>query len=282
MGCSRWRDGSRCSRSCESSAQGRRGELPGRGQQRLQREGDVARLLGLRPVDQPHRARGDDQPQWDAGLVQQSLELALGRLVPDRPRVDVGPVEGHAVGDLQPEQTPRRGALGRSRPAVGEGRLQRLVVELRQLEPQRGGRRPTVLTGGAGPGRHPHALARPVPLEQLGLPAEELRQERASVPQDPARGGRFAVALHGVRVRSRPGEAVQQALGLGRLHVQMRAERAVLGPGAGVASGSGGRTLGGSRLRHRRKDPSGLFGRASGRRVRDRSGRVAHPRSGQR
>ncbi len=108
----------------EQLAERRAGLATGGGEQGAEREGDVAGLLGLGPVDEADGVGGEDQAERDAGLVEQALELLLRRLVPGG---FVGvvrlAVEVDAGGDLQAEQAPGRGALGRVGPAVGEARV---------------------------------------------------------------------------------------------------------------------------------------------------------------
>ena len=97
-------------------------------QERIEREGDVARLLLFGPIDQPHARAVDDQPEGDAGLVEQPLELLLGRFDPGVSSASGGlRSRSTSGGDLQPEKAPARAVLGRLWPAIGEAGFERVV-----------------------------------------------------------------------------------------------------------------------------------------------------------
>ena len=141
---------------------------------------DVARLLLLGPIDQPHGRALDDQSERDAGLVEQSLELLLGRFDPGglvglrrlAIEIDVGR-EPPARADTSGE--PVLGGLG---PSVGEAGLERVVV-LDQVVPQLVGRFGPLSRRGVPPGRRTSWLGPGAEeIEQVRLPAEELGQER--------------------------------------------------------------------------------------------------------
>ena len=60
-------------RACQSTS---------RFEQGIERKADVSRLLPLRPIDQPDRCAVEDQAERDVGLVEEPLELLLGRFAP--------------------------------------------------------------------------------------------------------------------------------------------------------------------------------------------------------
>ena len=205
----------------EQGPQGRACQSTSRFEQGIKWKADVSGLLPLRPIDKPDRCAVIDQAKRDVGLVEEPLELLLGRLAPAG-LIDLHwlAIEIDVRGHFEPYQAPGCGMLGLLGPAVGEGWLQDVRVVAELVLQFRGWLRPLSRVGCLLTGKHPGSGHGAVQLKEVRLPTQELSQERF---QTAKQSGPFLLVVFIVvrRNRNGHGQGVESTLGIACLEREL-------------------------------------------------------------